>query len=195
MPLAIAKRALVAKRAGSPTSVRMSAAPMAPMPRILVRVVPLALTSSLISAARSAIWRFSSRICRRRPRATRAGVAGEKPRDPLEAFGGGERGAGAVIAAADLRQVGVQPVDVRCAGLDQFTAVAGEPAQFLERPAGSRRRQVGVAGADAGNQQRVQRIGLGGGALGAPSRGGHLRRHVHHLCAGLAQSERGGSSR
>ena len=51
------------------------------------------------------------------------------------------------------------------AGLDQFTAVADEAAQLIERPVAARWGQVVVAGADAGNHQGVDAIGFGVRAL------------------------------
>ena len=42
------------------------------MPWMSVRVVPEAATRAPICDVRSAIWRFSSRMCRTRPRATLA---------------------------------------------------------------------------------------------------------------------------
>lgn len=49
-----------------------------------------------------------------------------------------------MVAPADRLQIGVQAVDVRGAGLHEFTAVDDEAAQLLDPAVGLRREQLVV---------------------------------------------------
>jgi hypothetical protein len=73
----------------------------------------------------------------------------------------------------------------------QLAPVVDQHTQFLQRPLGADGWQVVVAQGDPGDQQRVDRVGLGVVTPPAASLGGQLRWHLDNGEAAARQHERG----
>ena len=121
-----------------------------------------------------------------------AWVAAQQSGGAVERRFGAKPSHALVVAGPQLFEIGVQPVDLTSSIRDKFTPVAHQTAQILHGSIRPRRTETALGQADSGDRQCVAGIGLGAGALTAPSCGGHVRGHLDDCGPGAAQERSGG---
>jgi hypothetical protein len=85
-----------------------------------------------------------------------------------------------LVAGLELFQVGVEAVGEPGALGQQLASVVDQRAQRLQRPVAADGGQVGIAQGDPGDQQRVDRVGLGLAAAPPARLGGELGWDLDH---------------
>ena len=121
---------------------------------------------------------------------------GDLPADPVESLGRGQAfGAQLfVVSGPELDQIRVEAVDLSGAGFDQLPAVEHQSPQVVGCFIAARRREVVLAGGDAGDGQRVEAVGFLAGALLPSGLGGHLRGNLDRVDALGGEPQRQGPS-
>ena len=99
-----------------------------------------------------------------------------------------------MVSGPEPGQIGVEAVDLSGAGFDQFPPVEHQRPQVIGCFVAARRREVVLAGGDAGYGQRVELVGFLAGALLPSGLGGHLRGNLDRVDAFGGEPHRQGPS-